>query len=186
MHSMKIYFPTLSSFTNVQLNELCDLINRVYFVTDSVLIDPKIPRTTIDALITMIAKKELMVAELDDHLIGCVNVKKLNKKAAFFSLLVAHPEYRKQGIGKQLVHAVEVWAKEQGCNKICLELLRPKNWVHEHKEFLKIWYTRLGYVEQKKVPKTIDVHLSPSRLYFSQFLITPCDFNFFCKNFAPQ
>jgi len=178
---MQIYFPPLNQFTEHDIKELCDLINRVYFVTDSVLIDPKIPRTTVTDLSNMLARKELMIAEIAQKIVGCVNVKTLENTTAFFSLLVAHPDYRNQGIGKKLVHAVETWAKKEGCQDICLELLSPQTEGHEHKEFLKIWYSRLGYVQKSHIPDAIDKHLRPGRLYFSQYLIIPCDFLFFSK-----
>lgn len=182
---MRLYFPQSDTFNTDKIHKLCDLVNRAYFLTDSVLIDPKIPRTNFDSLLSMIIKQELIVAELNECVVGCVNVKKITDNTIFFSLLVAHPEYRKQGIGKQLVTKVESWAKKSGCEYVCLELLSPKTWVHEHKEFLKKWYTRLGYRKQDSVPKDVDKTLCPSRLYFSQYLLTPCDFFFFSKKLAP-
>lgn len=178
---MKLYFPQPETFNADKIHKLCDLVNHAYFLTDSILSDPKIPRTNFESLLNMIIKQELMVAEFDECIVGCVNVKKITNNTTFFSLLVAHPQYRKQGIGKQLVAQVESWAKANDSEHVCLELLRPKNWIHEHKEFLKKWYTRLGYIKQDSVPKDIDEILAPSRLYFSQYLLTPCDFFFFSK-----
>lgn len=167
---MKIYFADLDKFTNEKLNDLCDLINRVYFITESVLIDPKISRITLSDLKEIIDKKELMVFELNGIIIGCVHIYITDETTAYFGMLVAHPNYREQGIGKKLIDAVEKWAKEKGCKRICLELLTPKGWIHEQKEFLRSWYVRSGYIKQNVVSFKKEVHL-----------ITPCDLTLYCK-----
>lgn len=135
---MKFYFPTVQDLDDKKLQELCDLINSVYFVTESVLIDPKIPRTTIQELKEIISKNELILAELNGVIIGCVKIKLIDKKTLMFGMLVAHPEHRSQGIGKKLILFVENFAQSQGYQKVCLELLTPKNWIHSQKEIFKI------------------------------------------------
>ena len=168
---MKFYFPTRQDFDDKKLQELCDLINSVYFVTESALIDPKIPRTTIQELKDIISKNELTLAELNGAMIGCVKIKLIDKKTLMFGMLVAHPEYRSQGIGKKLILFVENFAQSQGYQKVCLELLTPKNWIHSQKEFLKSWYVRLGYVRQNAVAFDKEEHL-----------ITPCELTLYSKD----
>lgn len=170
---MKIYFPTIQNFHEKELEELCDLINRVYFATESSLIDPNIQRTTLSDLKTIISKKELVIAEFHNTIIGCVHVKMIDKETMMFGMLVAHPDYRSQGIGKKLVSFVEGYVNTQGYKKICLELLTPKNWVHEQKEFLKSWYIRSGYEKQRIVPFNKEEHL-----------ITPCELTLYCKKLS--
>lgn len=167
---MKIYFPKNSDFSEEKLTELCDLINRVYFATESVLIDPSIPRTTVMELKKIISKNELVLVENKGFPVGCVKINHHDDQSLMFGMLVAHPDYRSQGIGKKCILFVEDFAKSKGYKKVCLELLTPKNWIHEQKEFLKSWYERLGYVKQCIVPFEKE-----------EYLITPCDLTLYCK-----
>lgn len=56
-----------------------------------------------------------------------------------------------------------------------LELLTPKDWKHPSKEFLKKWYTRIGYSVQSTEPLE---KLHPDKV---NNLATPCDFTIYHK-----
>ena len=93
----------------------------------------------------------LYLAEIDDALVGCVLMKPIDAITTSFSMLICHADHRKKGIGKSLIDYVFKTANERGYQKMQLEILSPLHWVHEEKEFLKTWYTSLGFKLIKEV-----------------------------------
>jgi GNAT superfamily N-acetyltransferase len=103
-------------------------------------------RINANSVTQMLQNDALLIAEMDDNIVGCVNINMFDELTAEFGMLVADPNYRGIGIGSELVKAAESWALNQNRSVMRLEVLSPKNWEHPHKEFLKKWYTRIGYV----------------------------------------
>ena len=93
----------------------------------------------------------LYLAEINKELVGCVLMKPVDKATTSFSMLICHPNHRKKGIGKILVEHVFKTANEKKYQKMQLEILSPLHWVHEEKEFLKSWYSTLGFKLIKEV-----------------------------------
>jgi ribosomal protein S18 acetylase RimI-like enzyme len=91
-------------------------------------------------------------------------------------MLVASPDRRGVGIGRQLVGFAEHWARTQGLSTMQLELLVPQTWTHPVKEFLRAWYTRIGYrrVRTGRLEEAYPM-LQPQ-------LATPCDFVIYEKD----
>ena len=94
---------------------------------------------------------QLFIGELENEIVGCILLKQVNKETCSFSMLICHPKHRKKGIGKSLVNHVLSTAKEKKYKKMQLEILSPLNWVHQEKEFLKIWYKSIGFKLIKEV-----------------------------------
>lgn len=42
------------------------------------------------------------------------------KKSAWVEDMIIHPEYRRKGIGQNLIHVIQKWARLQGCNRMQL------------------------------------------------------------------
>ena len=94
-------------------------------------------------------------------------------------MLVADPDRRGIGIGRDLVAFAEELSRQRGLGAMQLELLVPRGWTHPEKERLHAWYTRIGYAPVRS--GTIDgsyPHLAP-------LLATPCDFVIYEKDLAP-
>ena len=94
-------------------------------------------------------------------------------------MLVAAPEHRGTGVGRDLVAFAEQRGRERGLRAMQLELLLPRTWQHPSKEFLKAWYGRIGY--QPIRTRSIDAaypHLAP-------LLATPCDLAVYEKHLRP-
>jgi len=64
----------------------------------------------------------------------------------------------------------------RGLGTMQLEVLVPRQWSHPSKEFLKAWYTRLGY----RPVRTGQVEESYPEL--APLLATPCDFVIYHKS----
>ncbi|CAE8606048.1 unnamed protein product, partial [Polarella glacialis] len=61
-------------------------------------------------------------------------------------MLAVAAELRGQGFGSRLMREAEGHARKLGFPALRLELLTPKDWKHEQKVKLDIWYRRLGFV----------------------------------------
>ena len=85
-------------------------------------------------------------------------------------MLVADPERRGEGIGRDLIRFAEERCRRRGASSMQLELLVPRDWTHPTKQFLDAWYTRIGYRPARTGRIDDDYpHLAP-------LLATPCDF----------
>src|SRR3990167_3242386 len=135
-----------SDLSKQNIESLHDLINREYADGESGLFLPGTKRITLPALTTLLENNSLLLAVINDHVVGCVCIEKINADKSLFGMLAADRNYRGTGIGRALVFAAEQSAIEHGSTAMCLELLMPTHWRQPHKEFLKAWYHRLGYV----------------------------------------
>ena len=167
--------PAAAAEDAVLVNELTALVNRVYALAEAGLWADGTPRTTPAGMAALIAAEQIAVARADAQVAGAVRIQRLDTSGGEFGMLVADPAHRGQGVGRQLVRFAERWSREQGVDTMQLELLMPRQWSHPSKEFLKAWYTRIGYrpVRTGKFEESYP-ELAPH-------LATPCDFVIFQK-----
>jgi GNAT superfamily N-acetyltransferase len=85
-----------------------------------------------------------------------------------FGMLLASPEHRGAGIGSALVEFAEDWARHEGVSEMQLELLVPRPWIDPGKEFVRGWYTRIGYRQVRTAP------LADAHPALESQLATPC------------
>ncbi|GAA4455065.1 GNAT family N-acetyltransferase [Phytohabitans houttuyneae] len=140
-----LFVPPAASGDAAFLAEATDLINRVYADAEKGIWREGTERTTVEALAGIVRAGELAAARVDGHLAGAVRVQRLATGEGEFGMLVASPEHRGAGLGRRLVEFAEGWARDQGLATMQLELLLPREWEHPVKEFLRAWYTRIGY-----------------------------------------
>ncbi|MEV0713120.1 GNAT family N-acetyltransferase [Asanoa sp. NPDC050611] len=152
------------------VTEVTDLVNRVYADAEKGLWLPGTQRTDETEVASVIAADELAVARAGTALLGAVRVQRLPGGEGEFGMLAADPAHRGVGVGRELVTFAERWARQQGLTTMQLELLVPRDWTHPVKEFLREWYTRIGYRPVRRDPFEIAYpNLEPR-------LATPCDF----------
>ncbi len=156
--------------------EITDLVNRVYVVAEEGLWVDGATRTTEHEMATLIRTEQVAVARSDGRLAGAVRVQQLDSGEAEFGMLVAAPEQRGTGIGRELVHFAEHWGRARDRTSMQLELLVPRTWSHPVKEFLRDWYTRTGY----RVVRTGSLDEAYPELVAQ--LATPCDFVVYQKD----
>jgi len=152
-----------------------DLVNGVYAEAEKGLWQEGAERTDAAELTAVIRAGELVEARLDGRLVGAVHVTTLAGGIGEFGMLVAAPEFRNAGIGRDLVAFAEDWARRQGHRTMQLELLMPQTWTHPVKEFLHGWYTRIGYRPVRTEP--FDVAYPA----LAPLLAAPCDFVIYQK-----
>lgn len=157
------------------VGQIVALVNRVYAEAEKGLWRDGTERTNGRDIAAIMLAEQLAVARLDGRLVGAVVVQQLAPGVGEFGMLVASPEHRGVGIGKALVAFAESWARQQGLSQMQLELLVPQTWTHPVKEFLRDWYTRIGY-RQIRTDRLADAYpgLQPQ-------LATPCDFVIYRK-----
>ena len=124
----------------------------------------------------LIRAGEIAVARSDGRIVGAVRIQRLGSGEGEFGMLVAAPEHRGIGVGRELVHFAEGWARDHGLARMQLELLVPRTWTHPVKEFLRQWYTRIGY----QAVRTGDLDEAYPALVPQ--LATPCDFVIYHKD----
>jgi GNAT superfamily N-acetyltransferase len=156
--------------------ELTELVNRVYAVAEEGMWIDGTTRTSERDMAGLIAAEEVAVARWDGRLVGAVRIQQLDGVHGEFGMLVAAPDLRGTGIGRELVSFAERWARQRGLARMQLELLVPQTWAHPVKEFLRDWYTRMGY----RVVCTGRLGEAYPELVGQ--LATPCDFLIFNKD----
>ena len=125
--------------------QVADLINQVYEVAESGMWVSGATRTTPGEVADLTRAGEIVVADLDGQLAGCVRLQRLDERAGEFGMLAADPGRRGVGVGRELVAFAERVCRTDGATVMQLEVLVPREWSHPSKEFLLDWYARLGY-----------------------------------------
>lgn len=171
--------PVLISDTGLA-GEVAALINRVYAgAEEGIWLDGK-GRTTETEVAGLIAAGQIAVVRSGERVVGSVRVHQLDDGAGEFGMLVAAPEERGTGIGTDLVAFAEDWGRQRGAAEMQLELLVPQGWTHPVKEFLRGWYTRIGYRLVRKDS------LDSAYPFLVPHLACPCDFLVFRKDLVPS
>jgi GNAT superfamily N-acetyltransferase len=160
--------------------QVVDLVNRVYADAEKGLWRDGANRTDADEVAAAVRAGQLAVARLDGRLVGAVRVQRLDATTGEFGMLVASPDHRGAGLGRALVEFAETWARERRLGRMQLELLVPREWAHPVKEFLRDWYTRIGY-RQVRIGRLDEAYpaLQPR-------LATPCDFVIYHKDLPAE
>lgn len=79
----------------------------------------------------------------DGKMIGCVSLEKKmrgNNMKAYLGLLTVSPELQGKGVGKKLIAASEVWARENGCQALMMTVISARTELIE-------WYKRCGFID---------------------------------------
>ncbi len=172
--------PTVAAKDTALVHELAGLVNRVYAVAEEGLWADGAPRTTPAEMAELIAAGQIAVARAQERIVGAVRIQRLDSTEGEFGMLVADPAHRGTGVGRELVRFAERWGREQGLDTMRLEVLVPRQWAHPSKEFLKAWYTRVGY----RPVRTGQLEESYPEL--APLLATPCDFVIYHKDLRPS
>ena len=170
--------PAASADDRALVTEIAALVNEVYQVAEAGLWVDGARRTNADEIAELVRRQELVTARADDVVVGAVRVQRLDDGLAEFGMLAADPERRGLGIGRALVSFAERWAVERGHGAMQLELLVPTSWMHPSKEFLRAWYTRIGYREVRTG------HLAELYPELAPLLATTCDLVVYRKELA--
>jgi GNAT superfamily N-acetyltransferase len=168
--------PAAAAEDTALVNQLAGLVNSVYAIAEEGLWAHGAPRTTPAEMAELIATGQIAVARAKERIVGAVRVQRLETGEGELGMLVADPAHRGTGVGRELVRFAERWSREQGLGTMQLEVLVPRQWSHPSKEFLKAWYSRVGY----RPVRTGQIEESYPEL--APLLATPCDFVIYHKS----
>jgi GNAT superfamily N-acetyltransferase len=157
------------------MGAVADLINKVYAESEQGLWVDGTTRTGAAEVAMLARAGELIAAYRDGRLAGVVRLRRCDYRTAEFGMLAADPVVRGTGVGRDLVRYAEDTARERGSRFMRLELLLPRSFPLDAKEFLAAWYTRLGYRIDRHGPlEELFPHLAP-------LLATEADFRVYRK-----
>lgn len=157
---------------------IVSLVNSVYETSEAGLWVAGARRTSHQDLADLIRRGEIAAAVSDGTVVGSVRLHQLDATTAEFGMLMADPERRGVGIGRELVAFAERWARGRGLTAMQLELLVPRSFTHPAKEFLREWYERAGY-------RVVHVGtLDDSYPELAARLATPCELVTYRKELA--
>ena len=91
----------------------------------------------------------VIVAIIDDKIVGTVRYKILEKNNLYFYKLAVLKIYRNKGIGSSLINKIEIIAKKKNYDKILLDCAQEKK--------LSEYYKKFGY-KIDKIKKHLDHH----------------------------
>ncbi|MEV6348193.1 GNAT family N-acetyltransferase [Actinoplanes sp. NPDC051851] len=131
------------------LTAVTEMVNQVYAESEEGLWQAGAARTTVGEVTVLAHLGELVVDMLDGELAGVVRVHQIDAHTGEIAMLAADPRRRGQGIGRDLVRWAESACRARGDRTMRLELLVPREFTLDSKEFLHGWYTRMGYAVQR-------------------------------------
>jgi len=158
------------------VDQLLRLINDAYRTAEHGLWRDGAARTTAAELAELVAAGQIVIARRAVGIVGCVRLRDVAEDTSEFGMLVADSDQRGTGVGRALVDFAERHSRERGLRAMQLELLVPRDWSHPDKEFLKSWYTRMGYqlIGTRRIDDAYP-HVTP-------LLATPCDLTVYEKS----
>ncbi len=137
-----------STNDNLDLTALITMINAVYRSAEDYIWEDEHLRTSEERLAEVISNNELLLAYINNEVVGCIHLEKMNQQLYKFKMLAVPDEHKGNKLGSKLVGFAEETARLKGATTMQLELLMPVEIIHPNKEFLKSWYTKIGYLKQ--------------------------------------
>ena len=135
-------------------SQLTDIINEAYHYGEEGMWKDGFTRTTTEAVAKLLREQKLMVARDGKEILGCIKVIPEYKKCRFdgrparvgeVGMLAVTASSRRHGLGRQLMETALAYVKENGCDIVELQLVKPVTWIHPIKAFLALWYKKLGF-----------------------------------------
>ncbi|RDW63760.1 hypothetical protein BP6252_11305 [Coleophoma cylindrospora] len=138
------------------VSEITTLVNQVYLEAEGDFFVEthlrKLLRTDPAQVTEYIQLHRVYTATHDGHIIGCIKLQiedagdqACSAKVGHLGLFAVSSSQRRSGLGRRLVEVVEKDALLRGCQAMELEILTPKEGGHVFKDFLKVWYSKMGY-----------------------------------------
>lgn len=138
----------ISKATHMDAAALATLINSAYrgegskrgWTTEAGLLEGI--RTDEESITELIAKPKAVMLKYENataELTGCVYLE-MQDQNLYLGMLTVAPQLQNSGIGKQLLAAAEVHAREQNCTSVVMSVISVRT------ELIR-WYERHGYVK---------------------------------------
>jgi predicted N-acetyltransferase YhbS len=126
---------------------ITSVINAAFRIAEGFFVDgPRIGQAEVEQLLV---KGAFLLAENDDHVIGCVYVE-LRGERSYLGLLSVDPSSQQGGLGSLLMLEAEKYCRERGSRAMDIYIVNVR-------EELPAFYRRRGYVENGTTPFPADV-----------------------------
>ena len=136
-------------FDNLSEEEISrthEILRYAYAITEIEIWGENYSRVSIDEFKELIRRQEIILARIENIIIGSIHTFKLNTDTFSFGLLSVDFEQKGNGIGRMLISAAEQRAIDSGASFMDLEILKSRDTEVPIKKVLHDWYLRLGYV----------------------------------------
>ena len=127
------------------IDRIYRLVIDAYAATEAEIWGENYVRMPLPEYLELLHKGEILIARLENNIVGTIWVHRLNETHFGFGLLAAGFTQRGNGIGRELIIAAEKVAQSAGARRMVLEILRPRDFEVPFKTVLADWYMRLGY-----------------------------------------
>lgn len=154
MHGREL---TYRRATESDAEALVGVINRAFAVELQFFSNERIDRAE---TLEHMQKGEILVAEDEDGIAGCVYVELIGEGHCYFGLLSVEPDRQGQGLGRKLIEEAEDFARENGCPVMEIRVLNVRT-------ELPPLYEKLGYA----VTRTQEAPPNPNALIPYHFII---------------
>ena len=84
-------------------------------------------------------------ALMDEKIVGCVYMRRVDAETATFGLLATHRDFEGKGIGRTMIAFIEQTARLSGSKYMTMDILRPRDFKSPSKDRLRSWYEAMGY-----------------------------------------
>lgn len=173
---LTIYSAKQKNLSAKEFTTLYNIIVKAYAVTESEMWGENYVRVSEKSFKEFIEKDEVLVAFLNNEVVGGLRFYEAEKGVFSFGLFGADFSKSRMGIGKILIERVEEEAKKKGAKKIKIEILRPQKFEIPIKVILADWYQRLGYVYSHSVDFE---KVFPEK---AKGILAPCNFDYYVKD----
>ncbi len=163
-----IYLPTLQELFTEHLESAKELAQSEYAVTIDVpnTIDRELTDAALAALYTPPAGA-LLLAQIDDRIVGCAAIRKLDAQICELCRMYVRPTYRRQGVASGLLDRLISIAQTANYSKMRLDTPRFASAAHQ-------LYADYGFVEILPYPGTkIPIDRQAYWLYMERSLTQP-------------
>lgn len=162
-----------------QFERLFNIIRIAYAETEKEVWGEGYVRVSREHLQEHINDDEIIVALIDDEIVGGIRVYEKKSNCWTFGLLGAAFEHKGKGIGRALIAAAEDKAKSAGAKEMSIEILRAIDIDTDFKVHLAEWYQRLGYEFTGKID-VMSVYADAEKW---ARLVNPSEFDCYVKRF---
>lgn len=143
---IKLESAIIDRMTQPEIIRTHEILCHAYAVTEIEIWGENYLRISLEEFIELIRKGEVILARIDNKIVGSIHTFKLGADAFSFGLLSVDFAQKGKGIGRKLILEAEKRAIDSGATFMELEILKPRDTEVPIKKVLHDWYLRLGYV----------------------------------------
>lgn len=138
--------------TDADCEALAPLLDQLGYPTNAAEVAPRLRRIGAhgSAIALVATLRGRVVGVATGHLMATIHAP---TEGAYLTTLVVSSEVRGQGFGRQLVNAIEAWAREHRCNRLTVTTALHRTETHKFYERLDFDFTGRRYMKKLATPE---------------------------------